>query len=222
MDILTKFEYHSKVIPGAVVVFRRVTVATRARYFESLTGFRSKLRELHRKRKPLADALEAAQEAARAVAKVEVDRLIEAESITREEAEKRVPLDVKFPDDQFLDWADLTDEITRVERDGSGIAGLRGQFISITGYTLNGKVPTVDEIIEDGPQELTDELIKTANEIAGLSATERGESPWPGTSQPPVVGPKNDSPVESAAKQPEADSDPDRTTASSTPPITTT
>ncbi len=204
MDILTKFEFQSKVIPGAVVVFRRVTVGSRARYFESLTGYRTKLRELHRKRKPLQDALEAAQEAARAIAKVEVDRLIEAESITREEAEKRVPLAVDFPEDQFFEWADLTDEIARVERDGSGISGLRGQFVSIDGYTMDGNVPTVDELIDGGPQEFVDELVKTANEIAGLSAIERGESPWLGTSQPPVDGPKSDSNAESAASPTEA------------------
>lgn len=192
MDLLSRFEYRSQVIPGVVVVLKRFTVTTRAAYQQSLATFRAQIREIQRRRKPLDEAYDKAWEAAKAIAKAEVDRLIESEQIDRAVAEKRVPVKSEFPDDQFAEWSALVDEQKRIERDSLGLSGLRAQFVSIRGLSINGvEVSDAETLLAEAPGELADELIRVANEIAGLGATERGESPWPGTSPQAEVGPKS-------------------------------
>lgn len=201
MDFLSRIQFESKVIPGAVVTFKRVTATTRATFTQALAKYRVLLREIQRQRKPLDDAYNAAMKTAKASAKIEVDRLIEAENTTREEAEKRVPLQIDFPDNQFAEWADSLDRQRQVERDAMGLCGLRAQFVSITGYTIQGEIPNIETLIDEAADEFTAELVDAANGIAGLSPTERGESPWPGTSPRVVDGPKPSTIAESAVKE---------------------
>ncbi|MEN6537859.1 MAG: hypothetical protein ABFD60_11315 [Bryobacteraceae bacterium] len=202
MDVLTRIEFHSKVAPGAVATFRRASATSRARFLDTLAESRVRIRDLYRQRKPLDDEFQAERSRAMAEAKIEVDQLIEAEGITRADAEARVTVKTNFPDDKFLEWSDLTDEITRLERQSGGWGTLRSLLVSIEGYTLGGKTPTAEELIAEAPCELTDELVTAANEIASLSPTERGESPWPGTSAQAAAGPKSDTTAAAAESTP--------------------
>ncbi|MEN6533680.1 MAG: hypothetical protein ABFD89_08455 [Bryobacteraceae bacterium] len=202
MDTLTRIEFHSKVVPGAVATFRRASATSRARFLDILAESRVRIRDLYRQRKPLDEEFGAARTKANTEAKAEVDRLIEAEGVTRAEAEARVPVKVDFPDEKFVEWSDFTDEISRLERQTGGWGTLRSLLVSIEGYTLGGKVPTAEELIAEAPCELTDELVSAANEIASLSPTERGESPWPGTSVQAAAGPKSDTTAAAAGSAP--------------------
>jgi hypothetical protein len=201
MDILTRIEFHSKVCPGVVATFRRTSAASRARYLDSMGAYRARARELRRARKPLDDQYQAAIEKARAAAKVEVDRLIEAQGVTREAAEQRVQVRVNFS--EFEQWAEQTEEINRLESNASDWCGLRSVLVSIQGYTLAGKEPTAEELIAEAPLELTDELAKAAGEISTLSPIERGESPWPGISAKAAAGPNPSTTAAPAASEQE-------------------
>jgi len=192
MDILSRIRFESKTAPGVAVTFRRSSVIARDRFLEAASAQRTRVRELYRERKPLDDEYRAAIAKAQAAAKSAVDQLIEAEGITRQAAEARVPVKPDISDEKFERWVDLTDEIQRLERDGSGRATLRSLLVSIEGFTIDGRVPGAAELIEEADCALTDELVQAANEIAQLSPAERGESPWPGISARAAAGPKKD------------------------------
>lgn len=202
MDILTRIRFESKVCPGLVATFRRASAAARSRVLENASSQRARIRELVRERQPVDDEYRAAIKKAQTSAKVEVDRLIEAESLTRQEAETRVPVHPEIADDRFAEWVRLTDEIGRLEKEGVGWATLGGMLVSIEGFTLDGHVPTAGELIEEADCALTDELVQAANEIAGLTPTERGESPWPGISAQAAAGPKSDTTAPLAGSAP--------------------
>jgi len=207
MDILTRIQYESKVVPGAVATFRRASAATRAVFLRSQAQHRAEIREIVRERKPLDDAWSEVLKKARAQAKVEVDRLMtEDAALTRQDAEARVKVSdyLDFPDDQFVERAESLDRQEVIERDGMGWSTLRSMLVSIDGYTIDGRVPGADLLIAEAPMELTDELVRVANEIAGLGATERGESPWPGISAKAEAGPKSNSTVPPVEGEPAA------------------
>jgi hypothetical protein len=203
MDLITKFEYQSKVIPGVTAIFRRFTAASRGMFEQSLGRHRARLRELRCQQAPPEKAYQEAVEKARVAAKIEIDKLMEAEGITRSDAEARITPHVEFPDDQLAALFDLSSQIQRFERDSIGQAGLRAQLVSITGLTLDGVACVdADTLICEAPDTLTDELIDVADQIARLSPTERGESPWPGTSPLMEAGPALDTTATPAGSSP--------------------
>jgi hypothetical protein len=196
MELLSKITFNSQALPGVVVVFRRPTAITRAAFLAGQAKQRIAIREIQRQRKPLDLQYDEALAKAKAAAKVEVDALITSEGISRQQAEERIVdftgMYLQFRADN-PEWADLADAQMRLQHDGEGWARLRAMLISVDGLVIDGEpVTTADQVIEQAPPALTDELIEASEQIAGLSPTERGESPWLGTSPKADPKPPND------------------------------
>lgn len=188
MDYSPEITIESKVLPGVRFILHRMTVPRRARLHQEIAGIRERVREIQRERKPLDDEYRAAAEKARAAAKLAVDKLV-AEGLTREEAEQQAPVHLDFPEDKLAAWSDSLMVQKRMEEDGVGIATLRALLVGIEGFTIAGEVPGVDRLIEKGPDELVDEMARAADKVAALAPGDRGNSLWPGTSEPAEAGP---------------------------------
>jgi hypothetical protein len=192
-DLISRITYESKIAPGAVVTFRRPTAASRAVFLQAQAATLAKVREIQRQRKPLDDEHRKALKAHEAELLTRVDAMIEAEGITRQDAESRVEMDrLRFHFEFRADhpeWGDSIDLQGIIEHDGIGWARLRQMVVGVEGLSVDGEpVTTADGIIERCHPSLADELIKEAERIAGLSATERGELLPPGTSLPLADG----------------------------------
>ena len=125
MDYQPTITVESKVLPGVRYTLHRTTAPRRARFQESVQEYRAQVREIQRQRKPLDEEYQKALDAALAVAKVEVDQLV-AEGMTREDAEARVRVDIKLPDDKYTEWADSIEEQRRIEK-SSRISGINSK-----------------------------------------------------------------------------------------------
>jgi hypothetical protein len=188
MVLTSRSTYNLKSVPGAVVTFRRPTAASRAVFLQSQAATLAKIREIQRQRKPHDEEHQAFVKSTRAEMLARVDAMIETEKITRQEAERRIEPDLMLAYMRYRaehpEWADSMDLQGRVEHDGVGWARLRQMVAAVENLSdEDGAITTADEIINRCPPEITDELIAEAERIAGLSATERGESPSLGTSQ---------------------------------------
>lgn len=203
MDYQPTITVESKVLPGVRYTLHRTTAPRRARFQESVQEYRAQVREIQRQRKPLDEEYQKALDAALAVAKVEVDQLV-AEGMTREDAEARVRVDIKLPDDKYTEWADSIEEQRRIEKYAIARATLRALFVGIEGFTIGGAVPTVDMLIDSGPDELADELAEAAERVMALKPSDSGNLQWPGTSEPAAAGPTSDSTAPLVESAPES------------------
>jgi hypothetical protein len=188
MDYTPHFTIDSAVLPGVSYTLHRMTVPRRAQIHAAIGETLKQIREIQRERKPLDDEYRAAYDKATAAAKAEVDKLV-ADGLTREEAEGRVPVTVDFPDEKYTEWARSIEVQRRLEKDGLGTAYARALLVSIAGFTIGGAVPSLDQLIAEGPPELVDEIAEAAQKVAELSPSDRGNLLWPGTSKPPGAGP---------------------------------
>lgn len=207
MDFPSRITFNSKVVPGAVVTFRRATATNRAAYLESGAKYRAELRAVRHEGKATLEAYDAALKKAKAEAKTRVDALIEAEGITREEAEKREWDAIAF----FLgyvaehpEYAELSENIAELAALADGVPTLRALFVRIEGVTVGGHEPTIDEILTACPDSLIKELMDAAQKIAALDPTERGELLWPTTSPAVEDGPSQSTTAASAESKAEA------------------
>src|ERR1044072_1823597 len=93
----------SKTCEGVRFTLRRMTWWQREELNEQQGPIAEKIREARAELDQLDARLQKARETAQETAKPERDRLI-AEGLSEEEAAKRVPLKIDFPDDQFRRW----------------------------------------------------------------------------------------------------------------------
>jgi len=191
MDFQTKIPVDSKILPGVTFTLRRLSFNRRTAFHLALANYSAKLRDIRRERKPLDAEYQAAAEKAKAATEPEVQKLVDA-GTPRVEAEKKVPIGkIDFPDERFEQWAALMDAEQKLDRAEMTPALIRTCFVGIEGFSQDGRVPaTADELLEDAPPELVEEIAKASDWVMGLPADQQGNLRWPGTSDKAEAGPE--------------------------------
>lgn len=188
MDYVSTKTIESKAVPGVSFVIKKMTARRRDALRDLQEPFMERMRPIREQRQPLHDEYVAAIDQAKAAVKPERDKLV-AEGLTRAEAEEKVPLGkIDFPNDRFQEWAKLTEEIRRIDTSEMTPAAVRYCLQSITGLTVDGEPATLDLILENGPDELYNEIAHEVARELGVLPEEAENLSSPSTSAAAVDG----------------------------------
>jgi hypothetical protein len=172
----------------------------------ALSQYRAQVREINREHEPIRAEFNASLEKARSAAEPEVQALVaegreraEAEAIidTRIAAEHRADLTPEKMAHLQESWQDLQ----LLEQEHRKPALLRAMLVSVEGYTVAGKSPTADELLESGDEILTSEIIAACETFEGLTPDQAGNWRWPGTSEQQAAGPAKTTVAHSAESE---------------------
>jgi hypothetical protein len=192
----------SKLFPGVTYKLNRISYGRRASFEldPATLAHRAKVREIRRERKALDDEYDEASKRAKAAAEPEVLKLVEAK-MSRAEAQEKVyaTLSVDMPAERFLAWSDGIAAERKADRDILGAAVIRCAFAGINGFKIKGQEPTAQELIDDGPPEMLDEMLPACYGVLGMSPEETKNWQWPGTSPQAEAGPKTVTNAEAVA-----------------------
>lgn len=167
----------SKVVPGARFTVKKLSVKRRAAFVLSIAEWTDKDRELRKE----IDALREEYRAALRAAGVDLDAVKEGEDI-------KIPEGFSFPTEKLAQMARLMEKRKRLHGDLLTPAYIRCGFKSIEGFTIAGKAPDAEMLIEDGPPELCEEISAAVDRAMGMSLEERLNLASPSTSGARVDG----------------------------------
>lgn len=197
--------FDSAKCPGVKFVLRKMTRRRVDDLDSLLSEPRARLRGIFAEFNLLDKERTEAVKTAEAEAAPERQRLI-SEGATKAEAEKSVPLKLDFPDEKFAKWAELYNQIQRIERQEikpavaqfclARIEGLEVEYVKEDGTDATAPA-TVELISRYGPDELYDEIVAASEKECGLSQEESENLNSPSTSAALVDGKQgNAEPVE--------------------------
>jgi len=175
-------------MPGVVFVLRRMNERRREALEDQQAGAQAQLRPLFEEFTPLnRDYLEAMRKA-RAEGAAERRAAIAA-GASETEALERFPMgSVDFPDDKLRRWAELSAAIRRIEKRELEPAAMRVVVVSIEGLEIDGQPAGIEELLEDGPDQLRGEIAREVKRELGLLAEEAENLSSPSTSAAAVDG----------------------------------
>ena len=166
MDLSPTITRESAVFPGVKFTLRAMTYGIRSRLYLQLADYRAKIRAINRDREPLRKAYQAAAKAA-----------------------ETSGTSLVFPDDQLAELAASWDEARALDAVYLVPSRIKALFVGIEGFTIAGKSPTAEELIEGAPDELVREIGEACAVLEGLSPDQQGNWLWPTTSGQPEGGP---------------------------------
>ncbi|HEY1494105.1 MAG TPA: hypothetical protein VGF49_06160 [Candidatus Solibacter sp.] len=185
----SKETFQSAAMDGVTFVLSKINVKRRLAFNLKMAAKFEALREIYRRRKPFADAYQDALRAAREKARPEIEALMAAEDLTREEATRRCAVKVTFDEEKLDQLVSLTEEAQAYDSRECTPEMVRFFLQSIDGLTIDGEPATPDLLIESGPDALYLEIAAAVSAQMGLSSEEKENLPLAGTSKPPVDGP---------------------------------
>jgi hypothetical protein len=182
MNYLSTESFESLAFPGVTVKLKKMSSRRRAEFNLSMAPLLAKARESAIASEPLEQEyldFQKALETAKA-----------SNAVLPEAKQSELP---KFPDDKSIALQSVWNEQRRFEQDEMTGPLLRWGIQSISGLNIDEKPADVGSLIEAGPPELAEELVKEVTRVMRLSSAEIKNSASPTTSEVPVDGATNSS-----------------------------
>jgi len=197
MNYESRKTFTSTSIPEVSFTLLKINVKRRLAFNLLMAKKFEALREIYKRRKPFDEAYQSALKAAREKARPEIEALMEAESISREEATKRSKVTLEFPEDQLEQIMAITQEAQEYDARECTPDMVKFFLQKIEGLEIDGAPATADSLIDAGPDDLYQEIAQGISGQLGLTSTEKENLELAGTSEPPVGGPANPEPADS-------------------------
>lgn len=180
--------FKSTTTPGVSFTLVKINVRQRLLFNLKMAKQFEELRAIYRKRKPFDDAYQDAIKAAREKARPEIDALMQAESLTREDAIKRLKIPLDFAADKLDQMVALIEEADTYDAREVTPELVRYFLASIEGLTIDGEAATAALLIDKGPDELYREIAAAIAQQMGMTPEEKTNLQFAGTSKQPADG----------------------------------
>jgi hypothetical protein len=199
MNYISTKTIESKVEPGVRFVLRRMNERRRQRLNEQQAPAAEKLRPLFDEYLPLNREYGEAIRKSREVRVAERKAAIDGGATTREALTAFPPGPVEFADEKLKRWAELQGEIRKIEAAEQEVTALRYVVSRIEDLEIDGAAAGLDELLEDGPDGLREEILREVKRELGLLPEEVENLSSPSTSPAAVDGAKTTGAAEPAA-----------------------
>jgi hypothetical protein len=197
MNYESRKTFPSTSLAGVSFTLLKINVRRRLAFNLLMAKKFEALREIYKRRKPFDDEYRAVIKAAREKARPEIEALMEAESISREEATKKAKVTLEFPEDKLEQMLTITNEAQEYDARECTPDMVKFFLQKIEGLEIDGAPATADSLIDSGPDDLYQEVAQAISGQLGLTNTEKENLTLAGTSEPPAGGPANPEPAAS-------------------------
>ena len=197
MNYESRRTFPSASLEGVSFTLLKINVKRRLAFNLLMAKKFQALREIYKRRKPFDEEYKAAVKVAREQARPEIEALMAAESLTREEATKRSKIKLEFPEDKMEQIMTITQEAQEYDAGECTPDMVKFFLQEITGLSIDDQPATADLLISDGPDDLYQEIAQAISAQLGLTNTEKENLTLAGTSEPPEGGPANPEPAAS-------------------------
>src|ERR1700735_4146200 len=158
MNYESKKTFQSTTVPGVSFTLLKINVKRRLQFNLLMAKKFEELRTIYKRRKPIDDEYQDAIKAAREKARPEIEALMETESISREEATKRSKVTLEFPEDKLDLMLTITQEAQEYDARECTPDMVKFFLQSIDGLTIDDQPATDISLINDGPDDLYQEI----------------------------------------------------------------
>lgn len=198
MELSETITKQSETQPGVSFTIKHIGLARRTRMELSTTKFRDQRRELFIINKELFEWRSAALKEYTA-AKKALDEATDESRSSAQTALESCAIALQPADKEAA--VDAMNEALKLIDRQIEMAWIQDSLVSIDGLTVAGKPITTEQLLDMGPQALTDEISKAISNEAYLSADEAKNSQRPSTSPAAVDGPIPDTTATDASAQ---------------------